>query len=167
MESNKQKLAFLVVCIFLVLTLALSAIVAAKKNGNNHNENDINDTKNNTNKGQNKMTYGRCVANLTIGKNSCFAAAKEGYRTCRFNIKNMTEIGELDRRLNRTEIRNGLSECRNAYKEEIKACKEWFKLNKESCGQYKCKENEVFVDNACMIQEEPEEPGNETGGPAD
>jgi hypothetical protein len=139
MKSNK---ILLTVCIAISAILIISLVMAVPKDNNSSNKNETRHS---------KLNYGQCVYNLTIEKFDCFKDAQQDYKDCRNSIKNLTQnYKENNMTLNRTEMKIAMKNCLSAFKTEITSCKTVFKQNKIPCGQFKCKENEVFLNNTCI-----------------
>ncbi len=138
-----KKIIF-ICAISLLLIFTLSFAVAEK---NNLKYSDLN---NSPNKIQ-KMNYGLCVSNLTKEKNECFKEAQGEYKVCESSIRNLTKsLKENNQTINKTEIKNLRENCSSNFKKELTICKENFKQQKEFCRQFKCKENELFLNNTCV-----------------
>ena len=88
-----------------------------------------------------KISYGQCVSkNCTVAKNACFDASKTSLKSCLFQVANST---------NKTEKRKNFSLCFSQYKEAKALCKDSFKQCKDSCIQFKCKDDEYFLNSSC------------------
>jgi len=123
--------------ISLLLIFSLSFAIAGKNNLNSDKTG--------------KMTYGLCVSNLTKEKNECFKETQGKYRICESDIRNLTKsLKENNQTLNKTEIKKLRENCLSDFKKKLKICKENFKQQKEVCRQFKCKENELFLNNTCV-----------------
>jgi len=171
-----------ILTLFVFLILGLTFVMASHNPdhvppGQNKTKNDPFDHGVNISN-KNNLTYGLCVANLTKEKRSCYKEIQETYKSCRYDIRalrklntNLTllNITNLNITLpnnesNKTEIKefrnilkNISKDCRDNYKEERQICMNSFKDGKLQCKQYKCKEDEEFIDGECIVPE-PEEP---------
>ena len=138
--KNKKVLVF-ILCLVLILSLAF---VIADKGGKPNAHSESNKSINKTN----EMTYGLCVANQTKVKNSCFKEVQSTYKICKKAIREQVKNETLT---NKTEIKDMRTNCRDAMKNTLSVCKSNFKLAKENCIQYKCKDNEIFVNGTCVL----------------
>lgn len=127
---------------FLVLSLlTLSLVVAANSNSNGRHDSN-----------SSRMNYGLCVSNFTLVKNDCLKQAKNDRKDCDGAARNLT-IRSDNRTLNlenRGIIRNQTRVCLNDYKVDVLECKDQFKIMKDSCGMYRCKANQTFVNSTCL-----------------
>lgn len=154
-----SKRAFLMIFVFSVIfVFALSLAMAAKmprgwkmdvqkasfgnestnetienQTSNGHHDENEFEQENETEHGHNKtknMTYGRCVSNETKDRNVCYLAAKVNKFNCILAVKNQTD-------LNKTQAKELVGQCKEAYKAEKQQCKIDFKAAKNECKQYK------------------------------
>jgi len=73
-----------------------------------------------TNSNITNVTYGQCVTQKAIVKNTCFASAKNAKETCKVPAKE-------------AKSKEALKQCRITYRDTKKQCKVAFKLGKEEC----------------------------------
>ena len=156
--------AILIISLFIMLAFSLVMAVNNPNNGNKPEKyknhlNDSNFSSSNANNSfNNKMNYGLCVANYTKIKDSCYRFIKEGYKECVNNAKNISRYN-LDLAGKNVTIKKEIisnrkimfGDCRNERRAEIVICKDAFKLNKDSCMQYKCKQNQTIVNGLCIF----------------
>lgn len=71
------------------------------------------------------MTFGTCVSEAAVIKNTCYADVKETRNTCKEAAKNQTDV----RAITKT--------CDQTYKQEKTRCKQDFKAAKKECGKIK------------------------------
>jgi hypothetical protein len=123
MKTNKS---LLILGIGLILILSLSFAITAK---NNHSQN-----------GEPKMTYGKCVANLTKEKNTCYRSAQQNYKDCQSDLRDLIrDMRENNQTINNTQIIESRKNCLLTEKSELQVCKNGFKNEKEFCTQFKSK----------------------------
>lgn len=71
------------------------------------------------------MTYGQCVSENAVIKNSCYASVKSALRVCRDEAEG--NAAEDDMR----------AECKQDYKKDKRECKAVFKASKVECKKIK------------------------------
>jgi hypothetical protein len=121
---NKTKLLILS-CLALVLFAAMFSVAIAKSN----------------NSTEKKMNHGLCVSNCTIAKKTCFKEAMLDFKDSKLDIRNSSINKSEKKELTKSALLN--------FTLNLKECKVEFKKCKDSCVQYKCKENEVFLNQTC------------------
>lgn len=158
MSNNKYLVVLSVIIVFSILAISLT--LASNEHSNNHSKdnkknqtsNETNHTENETQKENKTMNYGRCVSNFTKIKNNCFKLVKKDHKECRILAKNSTTTDQNGTIIpsNKTDIKNKITLCRDSYKNNLESCKLEFKQFKDTCNQYKCKKNQVFINNTCV-----------------
>lgn len=154
MSNNKYLVMLSVVVVFSILAVSLA--LASNENSNNHSKdnkkNETNHTENKAQKENKTMNYGRCVSNFTKIKNDCFKLVKESCKDCKILAKNSTKTNQNGTIIpsNKTDIKNKTAICKDSYKNNLESCKLEFKQFKDTCNQYKCKKNQVFINNTCV-----------------
>ncbi len=116
--------------------------------GNRSNNSSNHGNHNSTN--QNRINYGLCVKNYTEQKKDCFKKAKETFKVCKSNLWDIINA-DNSTLTNRTIIKQKFFDCLSNYKDSLKQCKADFKQWKETCRQFKCKENQSFVNGTCIL----------------
>ena len=146
--NSKRVLGVIIVSLFLILVIGFVMAKNNQNNGPHNNPNESNETENQTK----EMNYGRCVSNITKVKNSCFKEAQQKYKLCEKIIRDTNKNNTANNiTINKTETKLMREACRNTLKQEKEVCKTNFKTGKDLCIEFKCKENEVFLNNTCVI----------------
>jgi hypothetical protein len=112
----KINTTFLIVGLFLVVLL--SSMAVAKSD-------DPSVTSVNNNSLKSNATFGQCVSENAVIKNTCYETVKEAKVACK------TEA------LNQTDSKPALKNCANEYKKDKKQCKVDFKSSKKECAKIK------------------------------
>lgn len=89
-----------------------------------------------------KINYGQCVKNCTIAKKACFKEAMSSLKSFKLDILNSS--------INKSEKKELIKVALLNFTSELKECKKEFKSCKDSCIQYKCKENQIFLNQTCQ-----------------
>ncbi len=168
---NKKLIGLLFVGVFLILTLSLVMAIHNPHHNPRQNPHNINNSLNDSNSSlfnftNPRLNYGLCVSNYTKIKNNCFNETREVRKLCRNNVlefihnfnnstsnneTNLTNFTNISKKDFAKQIRLINKVCRDEYNIVINKCKDDFKLNKDSCRQYKCneKKNETWINESC------------------
>jgi hypothetical protein len=111
----KKKYMTTLICVFFI---ALMALVAYAKQEETGAQPTIASAIKNSEK---NMTFGNCVSEAAGIKNTCYAAVKDAYTSCK----------------NTPADKPVLKECKATYKKDMKQCKTDFKAGKKECGKIK------------------------------
>jgi len=71
------------------------------------------------------MTFGQCVSEKAVVKNTCYQTVKDARSACKATAQNETEP------------RPALKNCSDTFKKDLKQCKMDFKTEKKECGKIK------------------------------
>jgi hypothetical protein len=112
--------AFVIAGILFTLCMAL----AIADNGDNETPAAQNITENVTK----NMTYGQCVSEAAVIKNSCYSTFKDISDSCKSIASNQTD---------KNAKKNGSKQCLAAYKDSKNQCKTEFKAAKKECAKIK------------------------------
>ena len=93
-----------------------------------------------------QMNYKTCVKNNNNDAKACHSTARHNYKNCRNETKNNSNLTKIEKR-------DAYKNCINTYKTERNSCRNSHKENHYMCKQYKCSENEQFVDGKCVAKE--------------
>jgi NAD+--asparagine ADP-ribosyltransferase len=155
-KNNKFDKKFILLFVLgIFLLLAFSFVITAKTIPNQHSSNISNNSSNNSihNSNNSKLTYGICVSNITKDKTVCYKKAQLEYKNCGIEIRNLTRTLKLNNEtINQTEIMSLKKECSTDYKTQLDSCKIKFKEQKDLCNLFKCKENQAWIDNKCVLK---------------
>ena len=108
-----RKITKFVVSLFLMT--ALSLVVSAAKDNDTAASDSV----------QKNMTFGQCVSDAAIIKNSCYSTTKDTLAACKVDAKNQTDSRPI------------LKQCKADYKKDKKQCKIEFKSAKNECRKIK------------------------------
>ncbi|MEK6969905.1 MAG: hypothetical protein AABW48_05750 [Nanoarchaeota archaeon] len=115
----KRNLTILV-CVLIVLVISGIAYAANEKNAETEVATDAA-----AEEPAKTPTYGQCVSENAVVKNSCYATVKETLKTCK------TQAAE-----NATP-KDATKQCKQTYKKDLKQCKVVFKASKKECAKIK------------------------------
>lgn len=71
------------------------------------------------------VTYGQCVSEHAVIKNTCYATVKDALNTCKAQVPQ--DASKKD----------ATKQCKQTYKKDLKQCKVVFKASKKECAKIK------------------------------
>jgi len=142
MKRNRLMIFLAIFLIVFSVTFVLAS--KGKENGNGIGQLRHNETQNSQNS-SNFRNYGLCTKQCVQERQDCFVNSKTLLDNCKKEVANKFNNFTI----NKTESKEALAICKFLYGLDKESCKVDFKYCKDSCLNYKCKENETILDNHC------------------
>jgi hypothetical protein len=137
----------------LVLTFSFAIALNNNNNSNSNNSNSSNHNKAYEKPLPHPNNFGQCTVNATKNKNECYKSSQKKYKDCNIEVKNFSKFSKANNQtFNNTQISQMKKACSLNIKQEMETCRNNFKDNRALCNQFKCKENQAFVKNKCVLK---------------
>ncbi|MGV8172063.1 MAG: hypothetical protein ACP5OA_05205 [Candidatus Woesearchaeota archaeon] len=113
-----KKLSILLLGVFVIGLISMTVVTAPDEDTATGGKQAKTETEGN-------ITFGQCVSEKAVVKNTCYQTVKDARSTCRATAQNETEP------------KPALKSCSDTFKKDLKQCKMDFKTAKKECGKIK------------------------------